>query len=337
MNSRYARQILFGGIGTDGQRRLTEASVTVVGCGALGSVSSEILARAGVGRLTIIDRDFVELSNLQRQSLFTEKDALQSIPKAVAAETALKAINSEIVVQGIVSDLTYRNISELCSKSDLIVDGSDNFEVRFLINDYCVKRGIPWIYAAALGSYGISFAIVPGETACFRCFFEAPPGSGTVETCETAGILAPVIHIVSAFQTSQVLKILVRERTSTKILQVDVWEDTLRTVSAKGPVSACRCCQRREFRFLAGEDANLMTQLCGRDAVQLTPLHPSAVDLGAIAQRLSGSLEITSNDYLLRASTGKHEIVVFSDGRTIIKGTGDYTEARAIYSKYIGN
>jgi len=218
-----------------------------------------------------------------------------------------------------------------------VVDGSDNFEVRFLLNDYCVKNGIPWVYGAALGSYGISFAIVPGETPCLQCFFPQVPESGMVETCETAGILAPVTHIVSSFQSSQVLKLLVSGSVSEKVLQIDIWEDVVRTIAVGDPLASCPCCQERDFRFLTGEEKALMTRLCGRNAVQLSPLKPSQIDLAALAHRLSNTLEVSANEYLLRAVVGDHEIVLFSDGRTIVKGTDDYTEARAVYSKYIGN
>ncbi|MGW8181129.1 MAG: ThiF family adenylyltransferase, partial [bacterium] len=240
-------------------------------------------------------------------------------------------------VKGIVADVTELNISHLCAGSDILVDGSDNFEVRFLLNDYCVKNGIPWVYGAALGSYGISFAIVPGQTACLRCLFETLPPSGTVETCETAGILAPTIHIVSAFQASQVFRLLIGEVPSKKVLQFDIWEDTIRSVSVNEPLAGCECCQDRNFRYLAGEGRPLMTQLCGRNAVQLSPLHPGPIDLEAIAARLGSSMEISCNEYLLKATMGEYEIVLFSDGRTIVKGTDDYSEARAVYSKYIGN
>lgn len=337
MTERYSRQILFGGIGVAGQEKLGSSRVTVVGCGALGSVSSEILARAGIGHLKIIDRDFVEVSNLQRQSLFTEADATACTPKAVAAERALRAINSEIEIVGVVADVTYQSISALFANTDVVVDGSDNFEVRFLINDYCVKNGIPWLYGAALGSYGISFAIVPGKTPCLCCLFPEVPGSGTVETCETAGILAPVSHIISAFQSSQVLKLLVNGSVSDKVLQVDIWDDVVRTISVGKPLASCSCCQEVDFRFLDGKEKALMNRLCGRSAVQLSPLKSGQIDLVAVARRLSTSLEVKANEYLLRAVAGEHEIVLFSDGRTVIKGTDDYAEARAVYSKYIGN
>lgn len=337
MDSRYSRQVRFGGIGDAGQKRFGSASVTVVGCGALGSVSSEILARAGIGHLTIIDRDYVELSNLQRQSLFTERDAVSCTPKAIAATKALQSINSEISVKGIVADLTCLNIAELLADSDVVVDGSDNFEVRFLLNDYCVKNAIPWVYGAALGSYGISFAIVPGKTVCLRCFFKDPPASGTVETCETAGILAPVIHMISAFQTAQVMKLLVDQSPSKKVLQIDIWEDSVRALSVEAPSESCDCCQKRDFRFLEGKEKTLMTKLCGRNAVQLSPLRAAPVDLDAVAGRLEKGYEVKSNKYLLRTLIEDYEIVLFSDGRAIIKGTDDYSEARALYSKYIGN
>jgi adenylyltransferase/sulfurtransferase len=337
MEDRYSRQVRFSGIGAAGQERLRAARVTVVGCGALGSVSSEILARAGIGNLTIIDRDYVELSNLQRQSLFTEADVKSSKPKSVAAQETLRSINSEINIKGVVADLTYQNIAQLCSNCDLVVDGSDNFEVRFLINDFCVHKGLPWVYAAALGSYGISFAIIPGRTACLRCFFQEMPESGTVETCETAGILGSVIHLVSAFQTSQVIKILIGDIPAAKMLQVDIWEDKLRMLSVKGALPSCECCQKKNFRFLDGEEKTILTKLCGRNAVQLLPLRSGPIDLEGIAIRLGTTMEVKYNDYLLRTLAGDYEIVLFSDGRAIVKGTDDYSEARAVFSKYIGS
>jgi adenylyltransferase/sulfurtransferase len=337
MEDRYSRQILFAGIGKEGQAKLQDAGVVVIGCGALGSVSCEILARAGIGTLTIVDRDFVEWSNLQRQSLFTEEDARKCLPKAVAAERALKALNSSIKVSGIVADVTHENIGLFCDQNDVLVDGSDNFEVRFLMNDYSVKTSTPWVYGAALGSYGISFAVLPGETACLRCFYPEPPSPGSTETCETAGILAPVTHIVSSYQTSQVLRLLVGATPSAKILQFDVWNDSYRTVSVRGPLDSCSCCGKRDFSFLEGRRKSLVTELCGRGAVQLSPRKPGEIDLAALARRLRSTMDVSSNDYLLKATVGKYEIVLFRDGRAIIKGTDEPAEARTVFSKYVGN
>jgi adenylyltransferase/sulfurtransferase len=299
-------------------------------------VSAEILARAGVGRLTLVDRDFVELVNLQRQSLFTERDAVNSMPKAVAAENAIREINSEVDVHGIVEDVTFESIQRLCEGSQLIVDGSDNFEVRFLINDYCVKNNLPWVYAAVLGSYGISFPIVPHATPCLRCLFQELPPPGTIETCETVGILASVVHMVSAYQTAQVLRLLVGGKVSGEIFQADVWDDKARSFAFKEPLDSCPCCVGEKFPFLEGYGRSVLTQLCGRNAVQIRPVSSGKFDLEAAARRLSATLEVTSNEYLLRAVAGKHDIVVFHDGRAIIKGTADSSEARAVYSKYIG-
>jgi adenylyltransferase/sulfurtransferase len=254
----------------------------------------------------------------------------------VAAENAIRAINSDVEVRGIVEDVTFENIERLCGGSQIVVDGSDNFEVRFLINDYCVKNNLPWVYAAVLGSYGISFSIVPHTTPCLRCLFQELPAAGTIETCETVGILSSVVHMVSAYQTAQVLRLLVSGKVSGQIFQVDVWDEKARSFAFSEPLESCPCCVGEEFRFLEGHGRALLTQLCGRHAVQIRPVNSGEFDLEAAARRLGATLEVTSNEYLLRAVAGRHEIVVFRDGRAIIKGTAEPSEARAVYSKYIG-
>lgn len=337
MEDRYSRQTLFPGIGKSGQNSLSSSRVVVIGCGALGSVGSEMLVRSGVGHLTIVDRDFVEPSNLQRQSLFTERDAETSLPKAVAAERALKSINSAIQVQGVVADITFDNIAEWCCEADLIFDGSDNFEVRFLINDYSVRQGIPWVYGAALGAYGISFAVVPGRTPCLRCLFSEPPAAGSVETCETAGILAPVIHAVCSKQVAQALRLLVGEPASNRILQLDIWEDEWRTVELQAPLDGCECCSKRHFPYLEGLEGFRPTRLCGRNAVHLHSPGGSRIELRELAEKLGRTFEVRLNEYLLRFRVNDHDISVFSDGRAIIKGTDDPSVARTLYSRYVGN
>ena len=338
MANRYSRQILYPGIGEAGQQRIQNSRVVVIGCGALGTVSSEMLCRAGIGNVSLIDRDFVEESNLQRQTLFTEEDARQYMPKAVAAERALRAVNSEIEVKGIVEDVTFRNIEEFCRNSQIIIDGTDNFETRYLLNDYSIKQGVPWIYGACLGSYGIAFAFRPQATACLQCLFEQPPETGSVETCDTAGILAPVVHAVAAYQVAQTMKLLVGGDPAGEMLRVDVWENEWRLVPvSKARNEACPCCGSREFRFLEGKERDRLTRLCGRDAVQVYPGRPTRLDFEEISRRLKKSGKVDFNEYMMRIRINGYEIALFPDGRSIIKGTDDFSEARAIYAKYIGN
>jgi adenylyltransferase/sulfurtransferase len=338
MTDRYSRQILFSAIGKAGQKKIRAAKVVLVGCGALGTVSSEMLTRAGIGKLTLIDRDFVEESNLQRQSLFTEADAHQGLPKAAVAERELRAINSDVEVEGVIEDVTWQNIDRLCKGSDLIVDGTDNFETRFLINDFAVKEEVPWIYGACVGSYGVAFAFQPNRSACLQCLFEQPTDVGTTETCDTAGILAPVVHAIAAFQVAQGLKILVGESPPQEILQIDVWTGSWQTITAKKARSQkCRCCGEGQFHFLEGQENKKLTRLCGRNAVQISPPRPTRSDFQQISKRLDKSAQIDLNEYLLRIRVDGYEIALFADGRSIIRGTDDFTEARALYAKYIGS
>lgn len=334
---RYSRQTLFPGIGQAGQKRLAGATVAVIGCGALGTVSAEMLVRAGVGHVTIIDRDFVEFSNLQRQSLFTEEDARATVPKAVAARRVLSQVNSAIEIEGLVEDVTFENIEQLCSRADVIVDGTDSFEVRFLINDFAVRERRPWMYGAALGSYGISWPVVPGITPCLRCLFEEPPPAGSVETCDTAGVIAPIIHVVASYQVAEALKLLVGAEPDARSLQVDIWKGTWRTMEFSGPVEDCPCCGKRDFPFLEGERRTQLTRLCGRNAVQVNPSEKGKIDLNEMAQKLRLKTEVSQNDYLLKAKLEGCEVVLFADGRAVVKGTDDLTVARAVYSRYIGH
>jgi len=296
-----------------------------------------MLARAGVGTLRVIDRDFVELSNLQRQTLFTEADVTNTTPKAIAAEKALSAINSEINIEGVVADVTFENIEQLCSDFDLIIDGSDNFEIRFLINDFSIKYRIPWIYGAAVGSFGVAFPIMPGKSACLACLFENPPPAGTTETCDTAGVIASITHIVASFQATQALRLLTGGNPLPEILQVDIWNNDWRVVKADQRSPYCPCCGDLKFRFLEGEGRSLLTRLCGRQAVQVYPTLRGRVDLQELAQRLAKVGEVQSNEHMLRAKINSYEIALFPDGRAIIRGTEDFTEARALYSRYVGN
>jgi len=333
--SRYSRQIRFSGLGEEGQRRIRAASVAIVGCGALGSVQAEMMARAGVGRLRLIDRDFVEWSNLQRQFLFDESDAAESLPKAAAAAKRLACVNSEVALEPMVADLTASNAADLLEGIDLILDGADNFETRYLINDAAVRAGVPWIYGAAVGSYGLKLAIVAGRTACLRCIYPDPPPSPQ-PTCETEGVLAPVTAIIAALQVADALKILAAgpDHVDARITRVDVWEGEIRQTAAPAPDPHCPCCARREFPYLDGS-RRAPISLCGRNAVQI---HERArpVDLDGLARRLAQIAPVRSNEFALRADLAPYELMVFPDGRAIIRGTTDIGIARSLYARYVG-
>jgi molybdopterin-synthase adenylyltransferase len=333
---RYSRQTRFAGIGEVGQGKLRESRVVLIGCGALGSVSAEMLVRAGIGSLTIVDRDFVEESNLQRQSLFTEADAARSLPKALAAQQALLQINSEVEVRGLVEDLVPDNADELCRGAGVLVDGTDNFETRFLINDWCVKETTPWIYGACLGAYGVSLAIRPGLGPCLQCLLQGPPEAGSMETCDTAGIISPIVHLIASWQVTQTLRLLVGQPASEQLLVADLWRDQFRTVAVRRDAD-CSCCGAGHFEFLEGERIGRTVRLCGRNAVQVTPSVQSRVDFGALAQRLADTGIIQFNGYMMRVQVDGYDIALFPDGRSVIKGTEDPAEARSIYSKYIGS
>jgi molybdopterin/thiamine biosynthesis adenylyltransferase len=328
---RYSRQILFPGIGEDGQEALLKSHAVVVGCGALGSFHAAALARAGVGRITIIDRDYVEPSNLHRQWLFEESDAADALPKAVAAARRLTAINSSVTVHAHVADLTPSNAADLLGAAHAIVDGTDNFDARFLINDFAVSRGIPWIYGAAVGSYGIAMPIVPGVTACLRCVYPIPP-AGAQPTCETAGVLNVIVSAVASIQVADALKILCGAPLRARITTMDVWHGSLRQIDAPTRDADCPCCVRREFPYL-DDSRRAPVQLCGRNAVQV---EGRPLDLRELAARLQKIGEVRSNEYALRFSVPPHEITIFADGRAIVKGTDDLGVARSVYAKYVG-
>lgn len=333
---RYSRQVLFAGIGAEGQRRLAAARVVVVGCGATGSAAAALLARAGVGTLRILDRDYVEASNLQRQSLFDEADATESLPKAIAASRKIAAFNSQIVVEPEVADLTPANIEHLLAGAQLILDGTDNFETRYLINDYAVKQGVPWIYGAAVGSYGVTMNILPGETACLTCLFPEPP-RGTVETCDTAGILNSVAHFVASVQATEALKLLVgaKDKLRRTLLSWDAWNNARSEVAAERPRPDCRTCGAREFPHLAGEGRPHIT-LCGRNSVQIHE-RQRPVDFVEASRRLEPHGRVRHNEFVLKFWHEPYEMTVFPDGRAIIKGTTDPAAARSFYARYIGS
>jgi adenylyltransferase/sulfurtransferase len=332
---RYSRQILFPGIGERGQEALLRSHTAVVGCGALGSFHAAALARAGIGRITIIDRDYVEPSNLHRQWLFEESDAAEALPKAVAAERHIARINSTVHARGVVADLTPSNVAELLGDADLILDGTDNFEVRYLINDFAVSRGIPWIYGAAVGSYGLTMPVIPGRTACLRCVYPDPP-SGVQPTCETAGVLNAIVSAVASFQVADALKILsghpdlVRARLTT----IDVWDGGIRQIEGPPRDPQCPACARREFPYLE-ESRRPPASLCGRNAVQIHE-RERPIDLLELKARLEPLGEVRANEFALRFFAAPYEMTVFPDGRAIIKGTSDTGVARSLYARYVG-
>jgi molybdopterin-synthase adenylyltransferase len=327
--------MLFSPIGRDGQARLASASAVLVGCGAIGAAAANLLVRAGIGSLRILDRDFVETSNLQRQSLFTELDARDALPKAVAAEKHLLAINSDVRVEGVVADLTPQNADELLSGFPLILDGTDNFETRFLINDFAVRTGTPWIYAAAVASYGLTFTILPGQTACLACLLD-PRGCGLEETCDTIGVLGSIVNLVASLETSEALKLLAGRSSALhgSLLSCDVWAGRFQAVHPeKNP--DCRVCVHRQFSHLLGEAQPHVT-MCGRDSVQIHERNRS-LDLKTLQDRLASTVsDVRQNGFLLRFRIPPYEMTVFNDGRAILKGTKDPSVARSLYAKYIG-
>ena len=335
---RYSRQILFGGIGPEGQRRLAAGRVAIVGCGATGSALAQLLARAGVGTLRIIDRDYVEASNLQRQSLFEESDAAESLPKAIAAARRIASFNSEIMVEGQVEDLVPRNVDVLLEGMDVILDGTDNFETRYLVNDYAVKNSLPWIYAAAVGSYGATLNVLPGKTACLACIFPDTP-RGMVETCETSGILNTAVNLVASIAATEAVKLLVggdaAEKLRKTLWSYDVWTNEHAEIAAAKPRVGCRACGERDFLHLAGEGHPHIT-MCGRNSVQI---HERArpIDFAEMQRRLDAHGVVRHNEFVLKFWREPYEMTLFPDGRAIIKGTTDTGLARSLYARFVGS
>ncbi len=334
---RYLRQTIFAPLGAEGQEKLLAARVVVVGCGANGTVIANTIARAGIGTLIIVDRDYVELNNLQRQVLFDEQDVARGVPKAAAAAEKLRRVNSAIRIDGIVADVNAENIEELIRGASLVMDGTDNFETRFLINDACVKHNIPWIYAGAVSSYGMTMTIVPHETACFRCVFRQAPPPGMLATCDTAGVLAPVVNVVASIASAEAIKLLAGGgRRNPGFIHVDLWENNL-DMFAVARSDDCPACGLGQYEYLEGERGNIATAyLCGRDAVQVNPGRGHAINLESLAGRLREVGQVSANEYLLKLVVGEYELTVFPDARAIIKGTDDPAVARGIYSKYVG-
>ncbi|HOA72024.1 MAG TPA: ThiF family adenylyltransferase [Phycisphaerae bacterium] len=340
--SRYSRQMLFAPIGEEGQRRLARARVLLVGCGALGTHLADALVRAGVGLLRLVDRDFIELNNLQRQVLFDEDDIAAGLPKAEAARRKLARINTAVSVEAVVADATFRNIEQLAEGVDLLLDGTDNFETRYLINDLAVKTGRPWIYGACVGATGLSMPVLPGETPCLRCVFEQAPPPEMNPTCDTAGILGPTVSLVTAHQAMQAIKLLSGhpEAVDRRLLHFDAWQNRcvfLNVQPAQGETD-CPCCRQRRFDFLDGTLAGGTTVLCGRNAVQVTPVDAGRLEFAALAPRLTtaGATEVRFNAFMLKARVETFDLTLFPDGRAIIAGTRSPEQARTLYARYIG-
>lgn len=311
----------------------------LVGCGALGTHQAQLLVRAGIGRLTVIDRDFVERSNLQRQVLFTDADAEAGRPKAAAAEAALRAINPDVRVRGLVDDLNPGTADALLAEADVLCDGTDNFETRYLVNDYAVREGIPWVYGGVIGTGGLVLPILPGQTPCLHCVFETPPAPGSLPTCETAGVLGSAVAVVAGLQTTETLKILVGalDRVLRSLLRYDAWEGELVQVRTGAPRPDCPVCGARDFAHLEGRRGGRTARLCGRNAIQLLPPQDVAVpSLAALAARLPPEWRVTTSEHLLRATGNGFTVNLFRDGRAIVDGTTDEAEARSLYARVIG-
>ncbi len=354
--ARYSRQMLFAPLGVAGQRRLRHASVTLIGCGALGSATANLLVRAGVGALRIVDRDFIELNNLQRQTLFDEHDIAQNLPKAEAAARKLRKINSAVEIEGIVADVNPGNVVAHCADADLILDGTDNLETRYLINDVAVKHGVPWVFGACLGAEGLVLAIVPHEGPCLRCVWEDLPPPGTTPTCDTVGILAATVGVVASLQATEALKILIGKRGQdpfsrdqdppeevpdtflSGLLAIDVWVGRVRALNVQAAFGDgdCPCCKQGQYDFLAGDRVASTTTLCGRDAVQIRPAGDVRISFKTLAMRLPGHAHAKFNEFMLRFSIESYHVTLFADGRAIIQGTSDPAIARGVYAKYVG-
>lgn len=339
MNERYSRQELFAPIGVAGQEKLRNKHVLIIGAGALGTGSAEMLVRAGIGKITLADRDYVEWSNLQRQQLYTEEEAEQRTPKAVAAKRRLSAINAEVDIRSHVMDVSVEEMERLIDGVDLILDASDNFDIRMVINDISQKYSIPWIYSACVGSYGISYTILPGETPCLNCLLEKVPMGGI--TCDTVGIISPAVQMVLSFQISEALKILVEDRLHlrNKLVSFDLWKNHQSTIKVDmlKKADCLSCGAERSYPYLSFSNQTKTAVLCGRDTVQIRPSQPLDRDLESLDKILSKrKCEVKRNPYLLSFSTTNHRLVVFKDGRVLIHGTKSIAEAKTLYHRYLG-
>lgn len=340
--ARYGRQIIFASLGEAGQRRLLAARVVIIGCGATGAVIANHLARAGIGYLRLVDRDYIELNNLQRQLLFDEDDIRQGLPKAAAAANKLRRINAEIEIAAVVTDVNPGNVLPLIQDADLVMDGADNFETRYLLNDACVKLGKPWIYTGVIGSYGVSQTIVPGESACLRCVMGQMPAPGTTPTCDTAGVLGPSVAVVASISAGEALKRLGQFGEPNRgMLHYDLWDNSLEVFDLGGPRADCPACGQHDYEFLNAERGTYSVTLCGRNAVQIGLNRggddAAALNLARLAEVLRPLGAVRVNAYLLKVDIEGYNLTIFPDGRAIIAGTSDPDVARTLYAKYVGN
>lgn len=336
---RYSRQMILPGWGRTRQQRLAQKTAVVVGCGALGSHIASHMVRAGVGRLVLADRDFVEWHNLPRQALYSEADAEKGVPKAVAAGRRLRLLNSLVEIEEHVVDVNADTVEDLLAGADVVLDGADNFEVRYLVNEVCVKYDVPWVYGGVLGTYGLTAAILPGETPCLRCLLGPMPPPGAVPTCEVAGVLGPAVAIIAALEATEALKILLgrRDELLHSLVMVDVWSGDFERARIQKGAGRCPVCDDGRYELLEAEQGAMTAVLCGRNAVQITPRSPQRLDLASLADRLVDVGPVDVNKYLLRMDVEGVQFTVFSDGRTIIKGTDDPVQARSLYARYVGS
>ena len=336
--ARYSRQVLFGGLAAEGQRALIDATAVIVGCGGLGCLQATLLVRAGVGRVRIIDRDLVEESNLQRQVLFDEADARELRPKAAAAAERLRTVNSLVTVEGLVEDLNSVTATRLLEGAGVVLDAADNFDTRYLVNDYAVATGTPWVYGACVSSYGVAFAVLPGDTPCLRCVFPHVPPAGAAASCDTAGVLGPIVGVVASLQVAEALKVLSGQPrlVSRRMTVVDVWANELETVELPVRDPQCPCCGQGDYEFLSGGRSSETTALCGRDAVQVRARPGTSLDLETLAARLAPLGRVERTRFLLRAAVDHYELTVFPDGRAIVAGTDDPAIAKSVYARYVG-
>lgn len=338
---RYARQSRFAPLGDEGQQRLQTSTALIVGCGALGTVIANTLVRAGVGTVRMVDRDFVELTNLQRQVLFDEADVTNGLPKAIAAANKLRVINSDVTIEPFVADVSHENLAKLAEGVGVIVDGTDNFETRLLINDYAISSGTPWVYGGCVGAEGQVLAILPGETACLTCLVPEPPSPGTTPTCDTAGVLGPAVNVIASIQALEAMKILAGklDAVNRQLTVIDLWRNRIRQLSVDNlhHPGTCPTCHDRKFPWLTGDRGSQAAVLCGRNAVQLRPSVPTVIDLPAMAKRLESIGSVTLNPFLLRLKVDEYEITLFADGRAIVGGVEEESRARSVYAQYIGS
>ncbi|MBI5486175.1 MAG: ThiF family adenylyltransferase [Deltaproteobacteria bacterium] len=334
---RYSRQILFEKIGEEGQEKLARGSALVVGCGALGAAAASLLVRAGVGAVRLVDRDVVEASNLHRQILFDEADAAARLPKAEAAARHLRAMNAACRIEAFTVDVTPRNVERLVAGVGVVVDGLDNFEARYLVNDACVSAGVPWVYGGVLGAVGVTMTILPGDGPCLRCVFPEPPAPGTLPTCDTQGVIGPAPVAIGALEAVEACKVLMGSgEVRRELAYLDVWEGSLRTVRvARSP--SCPACGERRFEFLSAKAHSTAAALCGRNSVQITPATEAAIPLERLAQELARAGSVSFNGFVLEFRAEGYELLLFPDGRAIVKGTSEADVARGVYARYVGS